>query len=99
MKFLLFESFIAPTLIITLCYTGVILFTLFTFMIYRWLRLRLQALQFDILSLRIRLVITVGAVLIFVFIQLCWRVAAEMFLAYFDMHDALMSNRNKEERQ
>jgi len=92
--FLLFNTFITPSLLFISYYIGALLIPLLSWTIAKWI----QKNYFSKLSENIAVKITpkqgIYLILAFIFCFLCmeifWRVMFEFFIAYFDMHDALM---------
>jgi len=96
--FLTFQTFITPTLLIFMYYIGAILIPIVSWYFARWI----QKSYFTEVSNRIkeeiktrttakqRFVIYVTFILCFLSMEIFWRMMFELFIAYFDMHDALM---------
>lgn len=92
--FLTFKTFLTPTLLLIFYYMGAILIPLVSYSIAKWIKSSYFKEQSDSLKASItpkqkRIVITI-TLLCFLCMELFWRVLFEFFIAYFDMHDALM---------
>jgi len=92
--FLTFKTFITPTLLILFYYVGAIIIPFVSFMIARWIKSNyFKDVGSEIkksLSRKQYFYILSIALLCFFCMELFWRVIFEFFIAYFDMHDALM---------
>ena len=96
--FLTFQTFITPTLLVFMYYIGAIFIPVVSWYLARWI----QKSYFSEISKSIKEVgevkttakqrFIIYAVFIFCFLcmEILWRVMFEFFIAYFDMHDALM---------
>ena len=96
--FLMFNSFITPALLLLLYYVGALIIPIFSWFILLWIKKR----YFSSISNRIkneirknttflqRFTFLVAFIFCFLCMELFWRVMFEFFIAYFDMHDALM---------
>ncbi len=96
--FLTFQTFITPTLLILMYYIGAILIPLVSWYLASWI----QKSYFAEVSNKIKEEITTKTtakqrfmfytafILCFLCMEILWRVMFEFFIAYFDMHDALM---------
>lgn len=96
--FLTFQTFITPTLLIFFYYVGAVIIPVLCWYLARWLKnvyfsesseLIKDAIKASI-PLKQRIIITILFSLSFLFMEIIWRVMFEFFIAYFDMHDALM---------
>lgn len=101
-EFLTFQTFITPTLLIVIYYFGAIVIPLVSYGIAKWIKssyfndASLHGLSNEIkksISTKQRLVILLIALFCFLCMEIFWRVLFEFFIAYFDMHDALMQSR------
>jgi hypothetical protein len=96
--FLTFKTFITPTLLLVFYYMGAILIPFVSYYLGLWLKGRyfskISTTLKDTIVINTtkkqRLLFIVLALLCFVCMELFWRVMFEFFIAYFDMHDALM---------
>jgi len=93
-EFLTFKTFITPTLLIVFYYMGAILIPLLSYMVSRWL---LSKYLQDVtnkakayLTSKQRITLLLLSVFFFLGMEIFWRMMFEFFIAYFDMHDALM---------
>lgn len=96
--FLTFQTFITPTLLIVMYYAGAILIPLVSWYLARWI----QKSYFTEISKSIkekvitktttkqRFIVYAAFIICFLCMEIFWRVIFEFFIAYFDMHDALM---------
>jgi hypothetical protein len=96
--FLIFKTFITPILLLFIYYIGAVLIPLFSWLVSLWIKKR----YFSNLSNKIkseikrnttflqRLLLIGAFIFCFLCMELFWRVMFEFFIAYFDMHDALM---------
>ncbi len=92
--FLTFQSFITPTLLIIMYYMGVILIPVLCLYFTFWIKKTYlpdvsQALN-TYLTTKQRFILSISFLLMLLFMEIFWRVLFEFFIAYFDMHDALM---------
>ena len=92
--FLTFQVFITPSLLIVMYYFGVIAIPFVSYIIAKWVK---SSYFKDVgneikntLSAKQRLLIIGIAFFCFLCMEIFWRVIFEFFIAYFDMHDALM---------
>ena len=92
--FLTFQTFITPTLLIIFYYFGAIVIPLISYSIAKWIKFSyFKDISSEIkksLTLKQRLTLLSIALLCFICMEVFWRVMFEFFIAYFDMHDALM---------
>jgi len=92
--FLTFHTFITPTLLIIFYYLGAIVIPLVSYSIAKWITsIYFQEISSNIkksLSAKQRFTLLSMALLCFICMEVFWRVMFEFFIAYFDMHDALM---------
>lgn len=96
--FLTFQTFITPTLLIFMYYIGALLIPLVSWYIARWI----QKTYFTKIIKRLkeeveakttdkqRLMVYAVFIVCLLCMEILWRVMFEFFIAYFDMHDALM---------
>ena len=92
--FLTFKTFITPTLLILFYYVGAIIIPFVSFMIARWIKSNYfkddaSEIKNNISRKQYFYILSI-ALLCFFCMELFWRVIFEFFIAYFDMHDALM---------
>jgi len=93
-EFLTFETFLTPIFLIILYYVGAIVIPLLSYVMAKWIK---HSYFDDIscelkkyLSIKQRAVIILIALLCFICMEIFWRMMFEFFIAYFDMHDALI---------
>ena len=96
--FLTFQTFITPTLLLFMYYIGAILIPIVSWYLARWI----QRSYFTKLSKSLkekveakitakqRFIVYAAFILCFLCMEIFWRMMFEFFIAYFDMHDALM---------
>jgi hypothetical protein len=94
LDFLTFKTFITPSLLVIVYTIGAILIPLLSYYLGRWIITRYfssQKEQFYTLTTSgqrtVLLLMTLGC---FLCMEIMWRVMFEFFVAYFDMHEALM---------
>ena len=96
--FLTFETFITPTLLIFIYYIGVILIPIVSWYLASWIKKTYFSDIYEKMKEQIRtyttskqrLYMTIAFLFCFLCMELFWRVMFEFFIAYFDIHDALM---------
>jgi len=102
--FLTFQTFITPTLLIVMYYTGAVLIPILSWYLARWIkRSYFSDLSGEIKKViqttttpKQRFIVWIVFLIAFLCMEIFWRVIFEFFIAYFDMHDALMQlNSNK----
>ena len=96
--FLTFQTFITPALLIFIYYIGAIIIPVVSWSLARWIK----KVYFSEISEKVktsvvthttpkqRLFIYAVFLICFLCMEIIWRVMFEFFIAYFDMHDALM---------
>jgi hypothetical protein len=97
-EFLTFQTFITPTLLICIYYVGVLLVPLLSWILIRriekiYLSKKVNNMQEDVkvhLTFRQRFIIYMFFIISLLCMEIMWRIMLEFFIAYFDMHDALM---------
>ena len=92
--FLTFKTFLTPTLLLIVYYLGAIIIPVVSYSIAKWIKssyLKKQNSGIDIaMTAKEKRIIISITLLCFLCMELFWRVLFEFFIAYFDMHDALM---------
>ncbi|WP_309497989.1 DUF4282 domain-containing protein [Sulfurovum sp.] len=96
--FLLFNTFITPTLLLFFYYIGAVLIPLLSWYFAAWIYknylIEVSGLMKEEILRRTTIKQRIYTIIVFVLCFLCmeifWRVLFEFFIAYFDMHDALM---------
>jgi len=96
--FLLFKTFITPSLLLIIYYIGAVLIPLLSWYLAVWIHKnyfsKVSGLVKEEIKRRTtvkqRFYTLVAFVLCFLCMEICWRVLFEFFIAYFNMHDALM---------
>ncbi|MCW8820802.1 MAG: DUF4282 domain-containing protein [Sulfurovum sp.] len=96
--FLTFHTFITPALLIFMYYIGAILIPVVSWYLARWIK----KVYFSEISKKVKTSLETHTVsrqrfliyavffICFFCMEILWRVIFEFFIAYFDMHDALM---------
>jgi len=96
--FLTFNTFITPSLLILMYYIGAVVIPLLSWYFAAWVHKNYLSKVSGVLKEEIkrrttakqRLYTIIAFVLFFLCMEIFWRVLFEFFIAYFDMHDALM---------
>ncbi|WP_373029697.1 DUF4282 domain-containing protein [Sulfurovum sp.] len=88
--FLTFQTFITPTILILIYYVGALLIPIFSWYLIRWIKTVYKAEIETYTIFKQRLIVYSAFFITFFCIEILWRVMFEFFIAYFDMHDALM---------
>lgn len=88
--FLTFKTFITPSILMFFYYLGALVIPFVSYTLARWFkRSYLKDVNITITSKQ-RLWVIGLFLACFFCMELFWRVLFEFFIAYFDMHDALM---------
>ena len=88
--FLTFQTFITPTLLMIMYYIGAVLIPIFSWFFLQWIK-KVYKTEIEFYTpLKKRLIGYTLFFLCFFSIEILWRVIFEFFIAYFDIHDALM---------
>lgn len=92
--FLLFKSFITPSLLIIIYYVGAVLIPLASWIVAKWIQKNYFTKVSENIATKITTKQRFYLITAFIFCFLCmevfWRIMFEFLIAYFDMHDALM---------
>jgi len=96
--FLTFNTFITPSLLILMYYVGAVLIPILSWYLAVWIHKNYLSEVSGLVKEEIKRRTTVKqrlyTIIVFVLCFLCmeifWRMMFEFFIAYFDMHDALM---------
>ena len=88
--FLTFQTFITPTLLILMYYVGAVLIPLFSWYLARWIKTVYKTEIESYTTFKKRFIGYTVFLFFFFCMEILWRVMFEFFIAYFDMHDALM---------
>ncbi len=88
--FFTFQTFITPSLLIFIYYIGAILIPLFSWYFIHWIKTIYKKELGTHSVFKQRTIIYSLFFTSFFFMEILWRVMFEFFIAYFDMHDALM---------
>lgn len=88
--FLTFQTFITPSLLILLYYVGALLIPIFSFYLVRWIKTVYKTEMETYTTFKKRFIGLATFLIFFFCMEILWRVMFEFFIAYFDMHDALM---------
>lgn len=88
--FLTFQTFITPTLLIIMYYIGAVLIPIFSWFFLHWIK-KVYKTEIEAYTPFKKIFIGSTVFLICFFsIEILWRMIFEFFIAYFDIHDALM---------
>jgi len=92
--FLTFKTFLTPTLLLIFYYFGAIIIPVVSYSIAKWVKSSYFKKEnsdnkMTVTPKQKRSIVGI-ALLCFLCMELFWRVMFEFFIAYFDMHDALM---------
>ena len=94
LDFLTFKTFITPTLLIVFYTMGAVLIPFLSYMVSKWLFSRylkdVASTVKKLFTAKERIYMFSMSVFCFLCMELFWRMMFEFFIAYFDMHDALM---------
>lgn len=96
--FLLFKTFVTPSLLLIIYYIGAVLIPVLSWYLVSWIYKKYLSQVSGLVKEEIkqrttqkqRIYATVTFVLCFLCMEIFWRMMFEFFIAYFDMHDALM---------
>ena len=90
LDFLTFKTFITPTVLIVFYIIGAFIIPLFSWFIKIWIQKKyFKNIQFNI-ETKYKLLAYTIFILCFLCMELFWRMAFEVIIAYFNMHDALL---------
>jgi len=100
MDFLTFKTFISPTVLIVFYYMGAIVMPIFVWFASRWLMKKIDLVEqsyqkskkmvWATMSLRYKILSIVLFIMMFLFMELLWRMAFEFLIAYMQIRDALV---------
>ncbi|MCO4845161.1 MAG: DUF4282 domain-containing protein [Sulfurovum sp.] len=88
--FLTFQTFITPTLLIFIYYVGALLIPILSLYLARWIQIVYKTEIETSATFKKRFIGTAAFLICFFSMEILWRMMFEFFIAYFDMHDALM---------
>jgi len=96
--FLTFQAFITPSLLILIYYIGAIFIPIISWYFAKWIKTSYFSeistnIKEEILArstAKQRFIVYTAFIICFLCMEIFWRVMFEFFIAYFDMHDALM---------
>lgn len=88
--FLTFQSFITPTLLIFIYYVGAVLIPIVSWYFIHWIKRVYKTELANNIRVKQIFIIYTTFFISFFCMEIFWRVMFEFFIAYFDMHDALM---------
>lgn len=97
-EFLTFDTFITPALLIIIYYIGAIIIPIVSWYLVHWIKTvyfskkdtKSKAYVTVPITSRQRFVVYTIFFISFLCMEIFWRMMFEFFIAYFDMHDALM---------
>lgn len=88
--FLTFQTFITPSLLIVMYYIGAILISVFSWYLVNWFKTVYKKELENHTIIKQKAIAYTVFLIVFFCIEIFWRVMFEFFIAYFDMHNALM---------
>ena len=96
--FLTFQTFITPSLLIFMYYIGALFIPVVSWYLLKWIKLsyfqeisrRIKEEIQTRTTVKVRIFMYMAFIICFLCMEILWRVMFEFFIAYFDMHDALM---------
>ena len=98
--FLTFKTFISPTALIVFYYMGAIVMPLFIWFFSRWIMKKITMMEqsyqvaknmgWGSLTLKHKILFIVLFVMIFLFMQVLWRMMFEFLIAYMQIREALV---------
>ncbi len=88
--FLTFQTFITPTLLIFMYYVGAVIIPILNLYLLRWIKTVYKTEIETSTTFKKRSIGYAVFFISFFCMEILWRVMFEFFIAYFDMHDALM---------
>ncbi len=103
-NFLTFQTFIAQDILIIAYYIGAVAIPIFMWYSKGYLQRNFTFFaqigatlnqRFGTLSAQNRIVALLGFFILFLCMELCWRMMFEMMIGYFDMHDYLQAIANR----
>ena len=97
-EFLTFQTFITPSLLLLIYCVGAVFIPILSWYLAKWIKNSYfseisTTIEEDVkidMTFNQRLIMTIIFFLCFLCMEIVWRVMFEFFIAYFDMHDALM---------
>lgn len=99
-EFLTFKTFLSPITLIFFYYLGVLLMPLFIWFVLRWLMKKLSMMEesyqkakglvWSSMRLKYKIIFVFLLILMFLFMQLLWRMIFEFLIAYMQMREALV---------
>ena len=98
--FLIFKSFISPTMLIVFYYFGAIIMPIFIWFFCRFIMLKIflfkqshtvvNQIVWKSMKLKYKFVFIILFILLFIFMQIIWRMIFEFLIAYMQIRDALI---------
>jgi predicted membrane metal-binding protein len=88
--FLTFQTFITPALLIIMYYIGAVFIPIFSWFFLQWIKKVYKTEIENYPPFKKIFIGTTAFLLCFFSLEILWRVIFEFFIAYFDIHDALM---------
>ncbi|WP_415405683.1 DUF4282 domain-containing protein [Sulfurovum sp. CS9] len=96
--FLTFQTFITPSLLILMYYIGALLIPVVSWYLAEWIKTSYfteisKSIKEEIqtrTTAKQRFIVYTAFIICFLCMEIFWRMMFEFFIAYFDMHDALM---------
>jgi hypothetical protein len=88
--FLTFQTFITPALLMVMYYIGAVLIPVFSWYFVHWIKTVYKKELEHHTTFKQRSIVYTAFFISFFSMEILWRMMFEFFIAYFDMHDALM---------
>lgn len=88
--FLTFQTFITPALLMVMYYIGAVLIPVFSWYFVHWIKTVYKKELENNTTFKQRFIVYTAFFISFFSMEILWRMMFEFFIAYFDMHDALM---------
>jgi len=99
--FLTFKIFISPTMLLLFYYIGAIVMPIFTWLVCRWLMDRVIMIKksyrvsrhivWRSMNLKYRLIFIFLLTVVFLFMEIIWRMIFEFLIAYMQIRDVLVA--------
>lgn len=99
--FVIFKTFISPTMLVLFYYIGAIVMPIFIWFTSRWIMKKISMMEesyqiaksmvWKSMSFKSRVIFIFLFIMIFFFMQIIWRMIFEFLIAYMQMREALIS--------
>ncbi|SFV67861.1 hypothetical protein MNB_SV-14-426 [hydrothermal vent metagenome] len=100
LDFLTFKTFVSPITLIVFYYMGAIIIPIFAWFFSRWIMKKIsfienlyqesKKLAFSIFSLKYKIIFISFLIMMFLFMELLWRMMFEFLIAYMQIWEALV---------